>query len=48
MSFWLVSARASGGGQRRHADLSFPGAFEQAEHHVAGALGASLVDHAVE
>src|SRR5439155_6452173 len=37
-----------GGRQRRHADLARPGPFEQAQHDVAGAFGAPLVDDAVE
>ena len=37
-----------GGGQRRHADLALTGALEQAQHDVAGALAAALVDDAVE
>ena len=37
-----------GGGQRRDADLALPGPLEQAQHDVAGALGAALVDDAVE
>ena len=30
--------------QRRHADLAFAGALQQAQHDVAGALAAALVD----
>jgi hypothetical protein len=32
----------------RDPDLSFPGPFQQAQHDVAGALGATRVDHAIE
>ena len=37
-----------GGGQRRHADLPLPGALQQPQHDVTGALAAPLVDDAVE
>ena len=37
-----------GAAQRGHADLHLAGPLEQAEHHVAGALAAALVDQRVE